>query len=46
MPEVNGIQFSDHIEKKGIQLFEAAQKNKLEGIIAKKLTAGTMKYKD
>jgi len=36
IPETNEIQYSDHIFRDGKQLFEAAQENKLEGIIAKK----------
>jgi bifunctional non-homologous end joining protein LigD len=33
------IRFSDHIAKKGIVFFEAAKKNKLEGIIGKKMSS-------
>lgn len=38
-PEVVNIQYSDHIEKEGIAFFKLAEKQKMEGIIAKKADA-------
>lgn len=39
MPEGGVVRFSDHIDEIGIDFFELAKKNKLEGIIAKKKDA-------
>jgi len=36
LPDVSNIRYSDHVEQQGIQFFELAKKNKLEGIMAKK----------
>ena len=36
MPDTGVIRFSDHIDEIGVEFFEIAKKNNLEGIIAKK----------
>ncbi|HEY4662835.1 MAG TPA: non-homologous end-joining DNA ligase [Candidatus Humimicrobiaceae bacterium] len=35
LPKMQNLKFSDHIERAGIKMFKAAQKNDLEGIIGK-----------
>jgi len=35
LPKTRNLKFSDHIERVGIKIFKAAQKNDLEGIIGK-----------
>lgn len=35
-PDLSNLKYSDHIENNGIQFFELAKKNKLEGIMAKR----------
>ena len=35
LPKMQNLKFSDHIERVGIKMFKAAQKNDLEGIIGK-----------
>ncbi len=43
LPTLKNVYYSEHIENDGIEFFAKAEKNKLEGIIAKKATS---KYHD
>jgi len=36
IPDGSNIRYSDHVQQQGIQFFELAKKNKLEGIMAKR----------